>query len=136
MSRILVVDDDDDIRLLLRIELAPEGHEVREASDGASAVELLRAAQFDLVLLDVMMPVLDGWGVLAALDAQDPPVVAVTALGSRGGSHVVDLLRAGAVDVIAKPFDPSHLLALCAELAGLTPAQVERWRRVRLAELG
>lgn len=136
MSRILVVDDDEDIRLLLRLELAPEGHQVIEAPDGARAVELLRAAPIDLVLLDVMMPVLDGWGVLAALEGDAPPVVAVTALGSLGGAHVGELLRAGAIEVIAKPFDPDHLVALCGELAGIAPDEADRRRRVRLAELG
>jgi DNA-binding response OmpR family regulator len=107
VTRILVVDDDPDIRLLLRFELAAEGHGVVEAGNGEEAVAALAAGDIDLVLLDMMMPILDGWGVLRALDpGQAPPVVVITALASDGDRHVLDLLELGAIDVIAKPFDP------------------------------
>ncbi len=61
MATILVVDDDADIRLLLRIELTAEHHQIVEAADGAQALTAMAAEAPDLVLLDMMMPVMDGW---------------------------------------------------------------------------
>ncbi len=63
VARILVVDDDPDIRLLLRLELSAEGYAIVEAGDGQAALTALEDESVDLVLLDIMMPVLDGWGV-------------------------------------------------------------------------
>ena len=77
MATILVVDDDDAIRLVLRIELVAEGHEVVEAGDGREALARLDEWHPDVVLLDLMMPVMDGWEVLHALEAMTdrPPVL-------------------------------------------------------------
>ena len=134
MSTILVVDDDADIRLLLRLELAAEGHHILEAGDGQEALQLVESGAPDLVLLDIMMPVLDGWGVLAALeDATAPPVVVMTALASEGDRHVTELLERGALDVIAKPFDPGWLVRLADAVLLVEADEREEYRRRRLA---
>jgi len=67
VSRILIVDDHEDIRLLLRIELSGDGHQISEAGDGVQALAALEADPPDLMLLDIMMPILDGWEVLRRL---------------------------------------------------------------------
>jgi DNA-binding response OmpR family regulator len=135
VSRVLVVDDDPDIRLLLRLELAAEGHEIAEAGDGEAALAALAELPPDILLLDMMMPVLDGWAVLRALDLSEaPPVVVVTALSTWDQQHLVDLLELGAFDVVTKPFDPGWLVELVAEALRLDPAGRDAHRLQRLAE--
>ena len=133
MSVVLVVDDDPDIRLLLRLELAAEGHTIVEAGNGEAALAALAAQEPDVVLLDIMMPVLDGWGVLRALDPSTaPPVVVVTALASHDQRHLVDLLELGAMDVVVKPFDPGYLVRLVTDALALDAAGREAHRQDRL----
>jgi DNA-binding response OmpR family regulator len=135
MSRILVVDDDPDIRLLLRLELAAEGHEILEAGDGEAALAAVLNQGPDVVLLDMMMPVLDGWEVLRAVDpATAPPIIVVTALTTRDSEHLVDLLELGAFDVVTKPFDPGWLVELVANALSLDAPGRDRHRRQRLDE--
>ncbi|MFL6206862.1 MAG: PleD family two-component system response regulator [Acidimicrobiales bacterium] len=134
MSSILIIDDDADIRLLLRLELSAEGHHITEAVNGRDGLEAIAADRPDLVLLDIMMPVLDGWGVLEALDpAEAPPIVVVTALASDGDRHIAELLEAGAVDVISKPFDPGWLMRLVDAVVLVEPEERDEYRRRRLA---
>lgn len=134
MSRILVVDDHEDVRLLLRYELAPEGHDVVEAANGEEALAAIAQGQIDLVLLDIMMPVLDGWGVLERLDpATAPPVVVITALASDGARHIAELLERGALDVIAKPFQPDWLLRLVDAVLLVDADERDEYRRRRLS---
>jgi CheY-like chemotaxis protein len=84
MARILVVDDEPDILLLHRLNLEAAGHEVLLAADGMKALERIDIDRPDCVVLDVMMPVLDGWGVLEALQGRidAPPVLVVSAKSS------------------------------------------------------
>jgi DNA-binding response OmpR family regulator len=134
MSSVLVVDDDPDIRLLLRLELETEGHHITEAGDGAEALASMEIATPDLVLLDMMMPVLDGWGFLKAIDhASAPPVVVITALASDGDRHVVEVIEHGAIDVIPKPFDPGWLMRLVDAVLLVEPGEREQYRQRRLA---
>ncbi|MGK2947021.1 MAG: response regulator transcription factor [Acidimicrobiales bacterium] len=134
MAHLLVVDDDPDIRLLLRLELSVEGHQISEAGDGAAALAAIEAAPPDLVLLDIMMPVLDGRGVLQALDlAEAPPVVVITAMSSDDDRHVVELLELGALDVIPKPFDPGWLIRLVDAVLLVDVDEREQYRQGRLA---
>lgn len=133
MTRLLVVDDDPDIRLLLRFELAAEGHDIVEAGNGEEALAALEAGPIDLMLLDMMMPVLDGWAVLRAVDpATAPPIVVITALASDGDRHVAELLELGAIDVIAKPFDPGWLVRLVDAVILVEPDERDEYRRRRL----
>jgi DNA-binding response OmpR family regulator len=133
MSRVLVVDDDPDIRLLLRLELAAEGHEIIEAGDGEAALAAVLSQTPDIVLLDMMMPVLDGWEVLRAVDPTTaPPIVVVTALTSRDSEHLVNLLELGALDVVTKPFDPGWLVQLVTTALSLDAAGREAHRLERL----
>ncbi len=134
MSTILVVDDDADIRLLLRLELAAEGHHILEAGDGAEALAVVAAERPDLMLLDMMMPAVDGWEVLRSVDpATAPPIVVITALASEGDRHVAEVLELGAIDVIPKPFDPGWLVRLVDAVLLVEPDEREEYRRRRVA---
>ena len=133
MSTVLIVDDDPDIRLLLRLELSAEGHQILEAGDGEKALAALEVDHVDLMLLDIMMPVLDGWGVLKALEAAAaPPIVIITALATDDDRHIAELLEAGALDVIAKPFDPGWLVRLAAAVLLVEPDERAEYRQRRL----
>ena len=110
MARILVVDDEPDILLLHRLNLEAAGHEVLLAADGMKALERIDADQPDCVVLDVMMPVLDGWGVLEALQGRvgAPPVLVVSAKSSP--ADVEHAMSIGARGYLAKPFNAQMLL--------------------------
>jgi DNA-binding response OmpR family regulator len=107
----LVIDDEPDILLLLRIVLEEEGHDTLLAADGVSAVERLEREDVDLVLLDVCMPVMDGWRVLEIIRARPaaPPVVVISGRSLPGDHRRAEEL--GAVDYVRKPFDPGELVA-------------------------
>jgi DNA-binding response OmpR family regulator len=110
MARILVVDDEPDILLLHRLNLEGAGHEVLLAADGMKALERIGSDRPDCVVLDVMMPVLDGWGVLEALQKQhDPPPVLVVSAKS-ATADVEHALAMGAKGYLAKPFNAHTLL--------------------------
>jgi DNA-binding response OmpR family regulator len=111
VPRILVVDDQPDIRLMCRVNLQLEGYEVIEAADGDAGLEMTRHERPDLVLLDVMMPGLDGWEFMREIKADpataDIPIILLTARVQRE-----DEIRgwlSGAADYLAKPFNPSTL---------------------------
>jgi CheY-like chemotaxis protein len=113
VERILVVDDEPDIHIFVGRVLSDAGYQAEFALDGQEALEKIRVHRPDLVLLDLMMPVLDGWGVLEGLRQIDspPPVVILTARGdfdafARG-------IRERVVAFIAKPFHFGDLLATC-----------------------
>jgi DNA-binding response OmpR family regulator len=123
MARILVVDDEPDILLLHRLNLEAAGHEVLLAADGMKALERIDVDQPDCVVLDVMMPVLDGWGVLEALqDRPDaPPVLVVSAKSST--ADIEHALASGARGYLSKPFNAQTLLdEVQALVTGFSPA--------------
>ncbi len=107
---VLIVEDDRNIGDLLRLYLEKEGYVAAIASDGGAGVEMFRKLQPDLVLLDIMLPVLDGWGVLKAI-RQDSrtPVIMLTAKGETDDK--VSGLKLGADDYITKPFEMKEVLA-------------------------
>ncbi|MFT4710818.1 MAG: DNA-binding response OmpR family regulator [Bacteroidia bacterium] len=110
-SRILVVEDDAAVRRGVVDALSFHGYESFEAADGESGLELALSSGPDLVLLDVMMPKMDGFEVLTALRQKAPglPVILLTAKGAEVDK--VRGLRAGADDYVVKPFSPLELLA-------------------------
>ena len=108
---ILVADDEDRIRKLISDFLSREGFEITEAADGGQALNLATGSNKpDLIILDVMMPVLDGWTVLAEVrKSTDIPVILLTAKAAE--SDQLSGFRLGADDYITKPFSPSLLVA-------------------------
>jgi len=128
--RVLVIDDEAPIRLLCRVNLEAEGMQVLEAADGPSGLEKARAEAPDVVLLDVMMPGLDGWRVAEEL-LDDPrtqaiPIVFLTARAElRDRARGIDL---GGIDYVTKPFNPVELAPLVRNLL----ARVERGERETL----
>lgn len=110
MTRVLVADDDPHIRELVRLYLDREGFEVREAAEGRAALALFDSAPFDLALVDVMMPGLDGWEVCREIrERSDTPVVMLTAKGEMDDKLLGFSL--GADDYVVKPFAPPELVA-------------------------
>jgi DNA-binding NtrC family response regulator len=109
---ILIVEDKDSLRRMLRKTLEAEGHEVEEAADGARALELLGSRRFEMVLTDLRLPGADGLAVLEGALAADPevPVVVMTAYGTM--DVAVQAMKLGARDVLAKPVEPDHLVLL------------------------
>jgi two-component system, cell cycle response regulator len=107
-ASILVVDDDPINRMVLTRDLEREGHRVATAQDGVRALEALRAEPFDIVLLDVLMPELDGYETLAQIERDEKlrhvPVIMVSALEDI--DSVVRCIEMGAADYLPKPFDP------------------------------
>jgi DNA-binding response OmpR family regulator len=110
VSCILVVDDESDIRGLVQELLQRSGHDVIEAADGNDGLKRFYADKPDLVILDVQMPGLDGWGVLDRIrELSDVPVIMLTARAEE--MDKVRGLRAGADDYVTKPFGRQELLA-------------------------
>ncbi len=136
--RVLVIDDEAPIRLLCRVNLEAEGMEVLEAADVPSGLEKARAELPDVILLDVMMPGLDGWRVAEELlddeRTEQIPIIFPTARAElRDRARGIDL---GGVDYVTKPFNPVELAPLVRDLT----ARVERGerddlRREKLTEL-
>ena len=136
-QRVLVVDDEPDVLLLCRVNLEFEGYEVATAPDGEAGLEACRELKPDVVLLDVMMPKMDGWQVLEAIKEDDElshiPVVMLTAKVQdedqiRGWS-------AGAAEYITKPFSPLSLSQVIGDVITNDPEEEEHRRRMILEKL-
>jgi CheY-like chemotaxis protein len=117
MKRVLVVDDEASIRTVLASALADEGYDVVTATNGAEALDVLRATQLDGVLLDLMMPVLDGWGFLKACRQEErcarTPVLVMSAYRKLAEAAPTELR----VDhFLSKPFELEDLLDAVNEL--------------------
>jgi DNA-binding response OmpR family regulator len=136
---VLIVDDEASIRLLCRVNLRLEGLDTVEAGDGETALRVARELKPDLILLDVMMPNVDGWQVAAELasdkETRNLPIVFLSAR-----AEPADHMRGyelGAVGYVTKPFDPTALGAiLLTVLDRLGRGELEEMRRERLHELG
>ena len=128
---VLIVEDDRNIQELLQLYLEKEGYAVTVASDGGQGLAKFRAIKPDLVLLDVMMPVMDGWAVCKAIRADSQtPIIMLTAKGETDDK--VTGLKSGADDYVTKPFEMKELLARVEAVlrrTGNTPA-LESARRL------
>jgi two-component system KDP operon response regulator KdpE len=110
MSRILIVEDDPALRGSIRSILERSGYEVRVAGDGAAGARELQTGGYDVVLLDIGLPFIDGWRILGGLEGRRIPSVIV--ISARGGEEdKVRALDMGADDYLAKPFGADELLA-------------------------
>jgi DNA-binding response OmpR family regulator len=130
VTSVLVIDDEAPIRLLCRVNLEAEGMAVLEAADGPSGLEEARTHTPDVVLLDVMMPGLDGWQVAEQLLQDDRtseiPIIFLTARAEfRDRARGLDI---GGVDYVTKPFNPLELAPLVRDLL----ARIERGERDEL----
>ena len=136
--RVLVVDDEAPIRLLCRVNLEAEGIDVLEAADGKSGLDLARAEHPDVVLLDVMMPGLDGWRVAEELLEDDEtrgiPIIFLTARAEfRDRARGLDI---GGLDYVTKPFNPLELAPLVRDLLDrIDRGERDELRVEKLAEL-
>ena len=128
---ILIVEDDNNIADLLRLYLEKEGYQATIAADGTQGIDLYRKLRPDLVLLDVMMPGVDGWGVLRAIrqDSQTP-VIMLTAKGET--TDKVSGLKQGADDYITKPFEMKEVLARIEAVLRRTAADGDKEKPRRL----
>jgi two-component system cell cycle response regulator len=136
-GHILVVDDHRTTRLKLSLGLRQQGHTVGEAENGVLALEKLRSESFDLVLLDIIMPEMDGYQVLGRMKEdktlRDIPVIVISALDDL--ESVVKGIELGAEDYLPKTFDPVLLRArigACLEKKRLRDQEVEYLRNVAL----
>ena len=138
MARVLVIDDEAPIRLLCRVNLEAAGMETIEAEDGPSGLEAARSERPDAILLDVMMPGMDGWQVLEELlddeRTNDIPIIFLTARAEvRDQARGLEL---GGVDYITKPFSPVDLAPLVEDLLErVQRGEGQDIRRKRLEEL-
>ena len=109
-KKVLIVEDENNIAELLHLYLEKEGFDTTVAKDGGKAVELFRSFEPDLVLLDIMLPVLDGWSVLKKIRSESKtPIIMLTAKGEV--QDKVSGLEQGADDYIVKPFEMKEVLA-------------------------
>jgi two-component system alkaline phosphatase synthesis response regulator PhoP len=138
MTKVLVIDDEAPIRLLCRVNLEAEGMDVIEAPDGPSGVDKARDERPDVILLDVMMPGLDGWRVAEQLFQDDRtaaiPIIFLTARAEfRDRARGLDI---GGVDYVTKPFNPLELAPLVQSLLDrLDRGERDELRAEKLSEL-
>jgi two-component system alkaline phosphatase synthesis response regulator PhoP len=138
VTRVLVIDDEAPIRLLCRVNLEAEGMQVLEAADGPSGLERARAETPDVILLDVMMPGLDGWRVAEELlddrSTERIPIIFLTARAElRDRARGIDL---GGVEYVTKPFNPVELAPLVRGLLDrVERGERDDLRREKLNEL-
>ena len=138
MTKVLVIDDEAAIRLLCRVNLEAEKMQVIEAADGRTGLALARSERPDAVLLDVMMPGVDGWRVAEELlgndGTRDIPIIFLTARAEfRDRARGLDI---GGVDYITKPFNPIELASLVQGLVDrLQAGERDDLRREKLAQL-
>ena len=123
-KRILVVDDDPELHTLLQVALQQEGYEVSGAKDAFAGLEMLAAERFDLVLLDIMMPGMDGLEMLARLreSNRSTHVIMMTAVSTPEAA--VSALREQACDFLAKPFDLNELLSAVNAAFEMAPREI------------
>lgn len=137
MTRILIVDDEPALLSMLKVNLEIDGYDTFLASDGQTALKRIQSEEPDIVLLDIMMPVLDGWGVLEKLQSmplkKQPKVIIMTAKGDR---DIAKGLELGASAYVSKPFDDERLLDTIRDVMSLSHKELAARRRAQLENLG
>jgi len=133
---ILVVDDEPGVVEIAQVNLEPEGYTVLGASDGLEGLAKIRSAKPDLVLLDIMMPQMDGWEMLRRMEA-DPEMAGIPVIMLTAKTQNEDILRGlegGAVEYITKPFYPENLVAsVRIILEAFDPRLRQGWRENLIA---
>jgi DNA-binding response OmpR family regulator len=135
--KVLIVEDEPDMLLLLRINLEQAGFDASLAADGATAMRRIASERPDVIMLDLMLPVMDGWAVLADLGTREvaPPVIVCSAKGSPR-----DLARAfelGAAEYVTKPFDMEDVLDTVRSVLERSRAtEPQRFTETSLMDLG
>ncbi len=133
-TRILIVEDETTLRETLAYNLANEGYEVVQSGDGAEALDMARAEQFDLIVLDIMLPTLDGLSFCRILrKEQSTPIIMLTARG--GEVDRIMGLESGADDYIVKPFSLGEFLARVRAVLRRAPAATVRTDRLESGDL-
>jgi two-component system, OmpR family, response regulator RpaA len=136
--RVLVIDDEPDVLMLCRVNLQLAGHEVLEASNGKAGLELARTLEPDVVVLDVMLPNVDGLTVLSELASSETtrhiPVIMLTAKTQLEDRRKA--WRAGCTGYLTKPFSPIELVELVARAPGMSSEERSEHRQRALASLG
>ena len=134
-SRILIVDDEESMRDGCRQVLAPEGFVLKEASSGVEALEAIRRESFDLVVLDLKMPRVDGLEILRCMREESPATAAVVITGYPSVESAVEAMKLGAADFLPKPFTPDVLrLTVRRTLRGSRMARENLLLRSQLEE--
>lgn len=117
-NRILVVDDEEALRTVLSTELSSEGYEVSTAGDGNEAIDLVKENNYDLVLLDIKMPNVDGFEVLKYIKGDKPDIKVIMLTGFADLKNAIESKRLGAEDFVSKPYDLVDLLTTIERVLG------------------
>lgn len=135
-AKVLIVDDEPSLLQVLKMNLDLEGYETLLAGDGETALRRIESESPDLVLLDIMMPVIDGWEVLRRLEllrlGKIPRVIVMTA--KAGGHNLVKAFTLGADDYVTKPFEIDELLETVKAVLARTAGEARARRRELLEE--
>ena len=115
-AKILIVDDETNVRLNYRVTLETEGYKILEAVSGASALEELVAQVFDLAILDMRMPGMDGLELLAKMREAGITVPAMIVTAYSDVPHAVQAMKLGAIDFLQKPLRPEDLRRIVSEI--------------------
>lgn len=125
-KKILAVDDDKFIVMVIRVNLEFEGYEVIEAYDGVQALEMIESENPDLVVLDIMMPEMNGWDVLSRIrenpKTEDLPVIMLTALAQ--DRDIEEATLRGADVYLTKPFEPEELILTVKRMLAMSDDQL------------
>ncbi len=108
--RVLVVDDEEALRYLLSTELAAEGYDVETAGDGDEAIETIKQKDYDVVLLDIKMPRVDGFEVLRFIKQNKPEIKVIMLTAYADVKNAIEALKLGASDFVSKPYDLEDIL--------------------------
>jgi DNA-binding response OmpR family regulator len=120
MSRLLIVEDKQDVADMLAVFLRREGHEVSTVEDGAGALTLLRTDAFDLIILDLMMPHMNGYDLAERIREKDKQTPMLLITGADGVLIEAHAHKAGINEIMHKPLDPPALALKVEEMVGVT----------------